>query len=149
MSEDLVNLRDQYLEQARIYLNESNMVNKVNFWKESHEDEDDQTKKQNAESIREIFELANAATTNLRYGDGSSNSAIQENFDPMGDENGKMTQKETEMMKTYVISSNVEEFDGEYYIRSSTGKHQPDLAYNNRWCITRMTMLFQQCFQRQ
>ena len=136
LSETLLSLRDQYLEEALYYLDEANTENKVDFWKENHEDDFLLTQKeQNGKSIREIFELANAATTNLRYGDGSSNSAIQENFDPMGDQNGVMTLHETEMMKTYVISSNVEEFDGYYYIRSSTGKHQPDTTYKNRWYI--------------
>lgn len=136
LTEKLVGLGEEYLKEALYYLDETNRENKVDFWKESHEDDYFLTQKEeNGKSIREIFELANAATTNLRYGDGSSNSAIQENFDPMGDERGVMTVKETEMMQTYVITPKVEEFNGHYYIRSSTGKHQPDSTYKNRWYI--------------
>ena len=136
MSEVLVQLRDEYLKEAINYFDEGT----IDFWKETHPGNDDplSIKEQNGESIRKLFQLANAASTNLRYGDGSSNSAIQENFDPMGDKNGVVTKKETEMLKNWVVNSDVKQFPpgtGDWYIRSSTGLHQPDPSFKNRWYI--------------
>merc|ERR1719367_677579 len=134
MSEILVELRDKYRNEAIAFFDDGN----IDFWKETHPGNDDplDIKEQNGDSIRKLFQLANAAATNLRYGDGSSNSAIQENFDPMGDKDGVLTKHETEMLETYVVTKDVAElFDGIYYIRSSTGVYQPDSKYNNRWYI--------------
>jgi len=136
MSEILVELRNEYLKEAIEFFDEGN----IDFWKETHPGNDDplDIKEQNGESIRKLFQLANAASTNLRYGDGSSNSAIQENFDPMGDKDGVVTKKETEMLRNWVVNSDVRQFPqgtGDWYIRSSTGLHQPDPTFKNRWYI--------------
>ena len=136
MTEALVDLRDEYLKEALDYIDDSNTEDQIDFYKESHDDDPIDAKEQNGKSIKKLFQLANAAATNLRYGDGSSNSAIQENFDPMGDKDGVLTKHETEMLETYVVTKDVAElFDGIYYVRSSTGVYQPDSKYNNRWYI--------------
>ena len=132
MSEILVELRNEYRKEAIQFFDDGT----IDFWKETHPGNDDPLaiKEQNGESIRKLFQLANAASTNLRYGDGSSNSAIQENFDPMGDKDGVVTEKETEMLRNWVVNSNVEQFPsgtGDWYIRSSTELHQPNPTFES------------------
>ena len=92
-------------------------------------------REQNARAIKDIFLWANGAPSNLRYGDGSSNSAIQENFDPMGDEYGTITTKESEMMKTYVMNYNAVEIEGQYFLRSSTGFFKRTTRYSTKWYV--------------
>ena len=138
MNKDLEQLRDEYEHNALSLLNSENSDENINFWRESHEDDPAtliQIRKQNAKAIKELFGLVNASPANLRYGDGSSNSGISEDFDPMGDTAGQITQKEREMLEMYVINYEIEEFNGQYYLRSSTGLHQPDPKNMNHWYI--------------
>ena len=110
----------------------------INFWKETDEDDSIELtniREQNARAIKDIFLWANGAPSNLRYGDGSSNSAIQENFDPMGNENGTITTKESEMLKNYVVNYKVEVIEGEYYLRSSTGLHKKKVGSSTKWYV--------------
>ena len=55
----------------------------------------------------------------------------------MGDASGKITAKESLMIEKYVINYETEEFDGEYYLRSSTGVTStfPDLSKTTHWYI--------------
>jgi len=127
MTGTLLELRDKYLKEAIEYIDNGD----IDFWKETHpgSDDPDDIKERNGDKIKDLFQLAFAASTNLRYGDGSSNSGIGENFDPMGDKYGVLTKKETEMLKNWVVNSEPEQFPrgtGEWFIRSSTGKYQPD-----------------------
>jgi len=138
MNGDLEVLRDEYELNALSLLESKNSDENVNFWRESHEDDPDTLiliRKQNAKAIKELLGLANASPSNLRYGDGSSNSGISQEFDPMGDAIGQITQKEIEMLEKYVISYDPEEFNGQYYLRSSTGVHQSDTKSMNHWYI--------------
>ena len=138
MTVPLVDLLDSYEASALSALDPTNAEDGINFWKEANENDPDELskiKKSNAKAIKEIFLRANAAPPNLRYGDGSSNSGIVEDFDPMGDAKGEITKKEKELLQKYVISHETDEFDGVYYLRSSTGVYQPDDKSMNRWFI--------------
>ena len=140
MSDALVELRDTYELESLSYLDSENSDERIDFWAETHEDDPEkltQIREQNAKAIKDMFQRANAAPSNLRFGDGGSNSAIQENFDPMGDASGKITAKESLMLEKYVINYETEEFDGEYYLRSSTGVTStlPDLSKTTHWYI--------------
>ena len=132
LSETLLELRNEDLEKALSFFDEKS-YDKIDFWEETHADDPINIKEENAKIIRELFQLANQAPTNLRYGDGSSNSAIQEHFDPLGDKNGNMTRKETEMLENWVVSSSVikPKNSNNYYIRSSTGFYE----FDNQWYI--------------
>ena len=141
-------LRESYELLALSVLDSTNTDENINFWKETHEDNPDtliEIRKQNAKAIKEIFLRANAAASNLRFGDGSSNSAIQENFDPMGDTSGTITTKESEMIEKYVINYETTELNGQYYLRSSTGLYQPDVSKMDHWYIKCLTNN-NQCF---
>ena len=136
MTEALVDLRDEYLKDAINCIDNGD----IDFWKETHpgSDDPDEIKERNGDKIKDLFQLAFAASTNLRYGDGSSNSGIGENFDPMGDKYGVLTKKETEMLRKWVVNSEPKQFPhgtGEWYIRSSTGKYQPDPEEKSHWYI--------------
>ena len=138
MDSDLEELRDYYEATAIGFLDPRNTDESINFWKETHEDDPDkllEIREQNAYAIRDIFLWANAAPPNLRYGDASSNSAISSDFDPMGDTTGTLTTKESVMIENYVVSYTAKEFDGEYYLRSSTGVYQPETNSMNHWYI--------------
>ena len=138
MDSDLEELRDYYEATAIGFLDPSNTNENINFWEETHEDDPDkllEIREQNAYAIRDIFLWANAAPPNLRYGDASSNSAISSDFDPMGDTTGTLTTKESVMIENYVVSYTAKEFDGEYYLRSSTGVYQPETNSMNHWYI--------------
>ena len=148
MDGDIEELRDYYETSALSYLDPKNSDENINFWKETHEEDPDKLidiREQNAKAIKELFLWTNAAPSNLRYGDASSNSAIQEDYDPMGDTSGTITTKESEMIKNYVISYEAKEFDGQYYLRSSSGVHQPDTQYMNHWYI-KCTKNNEDCF---
>ena len=138
MSKDLEDLTDKYLSSALEYLDPENSDEAINFWNEANENDPDtllEIREQNAKAIKKIFLSANTAPPNLRYGDSVTNSGISENFDPMGDISGSITTKESELIKNYVSSYETEEFDGEYYLRSSTGVHQPDASVIKYWYI--------------
>ena len=138
MTEDLEGLTDKYLSSALDYLDAENSDNAINFWEEANEKDPDtllEIREQNAKAIKKIFLSANTAPPNLRYGDSVTNSGISENFDPMGDISGTITTKESDLIKYYVSSYETEEFDGEYYIKSSTGFHQPDENSMKHWYI--------------
>jgi len=138
MNSELEDLRDYYESSAIGFLDPKNTDENINFWKETHEDDPDkliEIREQNAYAIRDMFLWANGSPANLRYGDSSSNSAISSDFDPMGDTNGVLTTKESELIENYVITYDAKEFDGEYYLRSSTGFYQPETNYMNHWYI--------------
>ena len=138
MTNDLGELRDKYESVILSLLDPKNSDEGINFWNEANESDPDkltEIRKQNAEAIKHIFLYSNASPTNLRYGDGSSNSGLAENFDPMGDTSGTITKKESEMIEQYVISYEAEELEGQYYLRSSTGVYQPNLQNMNHWYI--------------
>ena len=142
MSTDLEELTDKYLSAALEYLDPENSEDGINFWNEANENDPDtllEIREQNAKAIKKIFLSANTSPPNLRYGDSVTNSGISENFDPMGDIDGAITTKESELIKNYVSSYETEEFDGEYYLRSSTGVHQPDASVTNHWYIRCLT----------
>ena len=138
MDSDLEDLRDYYEASAIGFLDPKNTDENINFWKETHEDDPYkliEIREQNAYAIKDLFLWANGAPPNLRYGDASSNSAISSDFDPMGDTSGVLTAKESLMIENYVFTYDAKEFDGEYYLRSSTGVFQPETNYMNHWYI--------------
>ena len=135
MDAKLENLLEGYLGDILELLEPKNTDEHINFWKETHDDDPIDIREQNANAIKTILALANGAPSNLRYGDASSNSAIQENFDPMGNEYGTITTKESEMLKTYVVNYKVEEFGGQYYLRSSTGFHTKKIGKSTKWYV--------------
>ena len=138
MTGDLEELRDRYESSVLSLLDPKNTEEYINFWNEAKEEDPDkllEIRKQNANAIKHIFLYTNASPSNLRYGDGSSNSAIGEDFDPMGDTSGTITTKESDLIEKYVISYEAEEIDGQYYLRSSTGIYQPDSDKMNYWYI--------------
>ena len=138
MTKDLEELRNDYESKALSLLDPKTSRNKIDFWRENHENDLVkllQIRKQNAKAIDDLLVLANMSPSNLRYGDRSSNMGIRANFDPMGDKRGYITVKEAEILKTYVITKNTEEFFGQYYLRSSTGKYQPDINDKTVWYI--------------
>ena len=142
MTDELEELTDVYLTSALDYLDSENSDDAINFWKEANEEDPDallEIRKQNAKAIKKIFLSANTAPPNLRYGDSVTNSGISENYDPMGDISGTITMRESEFIRDYVSSYETEEIDGEYYLRSSTGFHQPDLKFINHWYIKCLT----------
>ena len=142
MTDELEELTDVYLTSALDYLDSKNSDDAINFWKEANEKDPDtllEIRKQNAKAIKKIFLSANTAPPNLRYGDSVTNSGISENYDPMGDISGTITMRESEFIKDYVSSYETEEIDGEYYLRSSTGFHQPDSEFINHWYIKCLT----------
>ena len=148
LNEELEILRADYELSALSVLDPKNTDENINFWKETHENNPDkltEIREQNAKAIKEMFLWANAAPSNLRYGDSSSNGALQENFDPMGDASGTITTKESEMIETYVINYETTEMDGQYYLRSSTGVYQPDISKRDHWYIKCLTNN-EQCF---
>ena len=138
MDGDLDELREYYESSALDFLDPKNTFEYINFWEETHEHDPDKLldiREQNAKGIKDMLLWSNASPSNLRYGDASSNSGIQENYDPMGDTMGTITAKESQMIEKYVISYTTEEFEGKYYLRSSTGVYQPDSKNMNRWYI--------------
>ena len=122
---ELEELNDEYMTSILGILNPENPNDHIDFWKETHNADSD-TMKENADLIKDIFRWSNAAAANLRFGDGSTNSGIGENFDPMGNEAGQMTGKESRIGQNYDVESSSDEFDGQHYMRSSTGLLQGD-----------------------
>jgi hypothetical protein len=138
MTGDLVELRDRYESNILSLLDPENTDENISFWNEANEEDPDkllEIRKQNSKSIKHLFLYTNGCPSNLRYGDGSSNSGIGEDFDPMGDTSGTITRKESELIEKYVINYEAEEIDGQYYLRSSTGIYQPDSEIMNHWYI--------------
>ena len=138
MTGDLEELKDRYESSVLDLLDPKNTDESINFWKEAKEEDPNkllEIRKQNANAIKHMFLYTNASPSNLRYGDGSSNSGIAEDFDPMGDTSGTITKKESELIENYVISYEAEEIDGQYYLRSSTGIYQPASEKMNHWYI--------------
>ena len=138
MDGTLVKLMYAYKWDILDLLDPNNTASNINFWKETHENDPWElinVREQNAKAIKDIFLWANAAPSNLRYGDASSNSAIHENFDPMGNDNGTLTRKESDMMKNYVINYKTTKIGQQYYLRSSTGLHQKKTIASTKWYV--------------
>merc|ERR1711956_147681 len=81
----------------------------------------------NAYEINELLKILNSAPANLRYGESRTNGSIQDFIDLMGDNTGKPTTKETELVVLGLKSSTVksiikpETCSGVSCMKSSTG----------------------------
>jgi len=81
----------------------------------------------NAKEIKELLQVLNSAPANLRYGESRTNGSIQDFIDLMGDNTGKPTTKETELVVLGLKSSTVksiikpETCSGVSCMKSSTG----------------------------
>ena len=118
-------LNDSYKEEALSYF-DSNNEDRIDFYEEASQMDPTEIKAANANGIREVLQLGFNAAANLRYGDGSSNSGIGENFDPMGDMTGTITTKEDALIEilsqaNMLDMKSPEKIGNEYYLRSGTG----------------------------
>ena len=141
LTAELEDLNDSYKSSSLGFFDPTNFDENINFWKETHEENPDdliEIKEQNAKFIKDMWLWLNGAPANLRYGDGVSNSALQENFDPMGDASGTVTPKESQVIAEYALDYEPTAFEGQYYLRSSTGVYQPS-ADKTKWYIKCLT----------
>ena len=82
----------------------------------------------NAKEIKELLQVLNSAPANLRYGESRTNGSIQDFVDLMGDNTGKPTTKETQLVglgsgKLSTVKSIIkpETCSGVSCMKSSTG----------------------------
>jgi len=74
----------------------------------------------NWDHIRNLLEIANSAPANLRYGHAKTNSAIQDNMDPMGGKDGHLTQKEKDWYNMATYLPEVYQFNNLGYLKYKT-----------------------------
>jgi len=70
----------------------------LNFWKESYEPSQIA---ENKKHMQDILRYANSMPANLRYGPGGTNAKIGKCFDPMGNNQGGLTNNEIDLLTTY------------------------------------------------